>query len=158
MSSSIVSIVALLVGCGVAWIIQSSAILTRLMDSLNASLWIHAIGAIFASLLLGVAYLFPRLRSYLIHRPQNSPHQRAPWWSYLGGILGGTLVAISAVTTTSAIGLSGTISCVLLGQMSFGSCADHYGWFGLKKRRFTRIRAFQLILVLGGSWILIFYA
>ncbi len=144
MNLSILSLIALLSGGGIAWIIYSSGVLATYMDPFNSSLWVHAIGAFFATLI--IPFLAPKAKKTL----------KAPLWAYGAGTLGASIVVISSVTSNSVIGLSGTISCVLLGQLVFGQAADHFGWFGLRKRKISVIRIYQLGLVLTGSGIIIF--
>lgn len=90
-------------------------------------------------------------------RPKRARTQRPPLWAYLGGVSGGITVMLTSATMNTALALSGTIALGLAGQVVFSLFADARGLFGLPKRMPVRRDYVSLILILGGSLILIFF-
>jgi transporter family-2 protein len=81
------------------------------------------------------------------NRPQLSG--RAPWWSFLGGLIGAGFV-FSIAYVTPILGTSLAISATLLGQVSAGLALDHFGAFGYPRRHLSRRRLLGAALVLVG--------
>ena len=81
---------------------------------------------------------------------------RAPLWAYLGGISGAVTVMLTSITVNSVLALSGTLALGLAGQVAFGLMADRFGLFGLPKRTPTAQDIGALVLIVGGSLLIIF--
>lgn len=81
---------------------------------------------------------------------------RAPLWAYLGGISGAVTVMLTSITVNSVLALSGTLALGLAGQVAFGLMADRLGLFGLPKRTPTAQDIGALVLIVGGSLLIIF--
>jgi bacterial/archaeal transporter family-2 protein len=81
---------------------------------------------------------------------------RAPLWAYLGGISGAVTVMLTSITVNSVLALSGTLALGLAGQVVFGLFADRFGWLGLKRRTPTAQDLGALVLIVGGSLLIIF--
>ena len=81
---------------------------------------------------------------------------RAPFWAYLGGISGAVTVMLTSITVNSVLALSGTLALGLAGQVAFGLMADRFGLFGLPKRTPTAQDIGALVLIVGGSLLIIF--
>ncbi len=92
-----------------------------------------------------------------VMRPKRAAAQRPPLWVYLGGVSGAITVMLTSATLNSALALSGTIALGLAGQMIFSLFADMRGMFGLPQRMPVSRDYLAVMLVIGGSLILIFF-
>ena len=81
-----------------------------------------------------------------------------PAWAYLGGVSGALTVMLSSLAANTVLALSGTLALGLVGQAAFGLAADRWGWLGMPRRPATPRALLSLLLILGGSAILIFGA
>lgn len=81
---------------------------------------------------------------------------RAPRWAYLGGISGAVTVMLTSITVNSVLALSGTLALGLAGQVVFGLLADRFGLFGLPRRTPSTQDIGALVLIVGGSLLIIF--
>lgn len=83
---------------------------------------------------------------------------RVPWWSLLGGLPAALSIVIANFTARSEIGLSGTLSLMLLGQVTLGLATDQSGLFNLNRRQPTMLDFFGVLTILTGSAVIIFFA
>ena len=114
--------------------------------SLFFSSWVpHLTGTIAALLFLAVI------------RPARTSRTRPPLWAYLGGVSGAVTVMLTSAALNSPLALSGTIALGLAGQMVFSLIADMRGLFGLPQRMPVARDYLAVLLVIGGSLILIFF-
>lgn len=86
----------------------------------------------------------------------NTGRGQVPFWAYLGGLSGAVTVMATSTTVNSALMLSGTLALGILGQISFGLASDHFGLFGMPRRRPGGRDLMALALVLSGSALIIF--
>lgn len=138
-------VLALLSGCLLAIMIFLNGELAAYIGPVEGSLVVHGVGLVVASALV-----------FLLRERKPSEGLKAPWWAFLGGAFGGVLVIITGVTVNSDIGVAGTIAMLLLGQVLAGMLTDQFGWFGLPKRRVSTRDFLQVLLVLGGSGLLLY--
>ena len=73
-----------------------------------------------------------------------------PWWVYLAGFVGTVFVA-GGVVIAPAIGALLFLACVIAGQLTGATLADHFGLFGLHVRPVSPGRLAGIALVLGGA-------
>lgn len=139
-------LVALATGGLLSLMVLCNAEVTRHTDAFLGSLAPHATGALAAALLLA---LLPR---------RAATGEGAPAWAYLGGLSGAVTVMLSSLAANTALALSGTLGLGLVGQAAFGLAADRWGFLGMPRRSVTLRGLLSLILILGGSAILIFGA
>ena len=92
-----------------------------------------------------------------VMRPKRAASARPPLWVYLGGVSGAITVMLTSATLNSPLALSGTIALGLAGQMIFSLIADMRGMFGLPQRMPVSRDYIAVVLVIGGSLILIFF-
>ena len=85
----------------------------------------------------------------LVARNRPRPSGRAPWWSFLGGLIGAGFV-FSVAYVTPLLGTSLAISATLLGQVSGSLALDHFGAFGFPRRHLSGRRLLGAGLVLVG--------
>lgn len=76
----------------------------------------------------------------------------APWWSWLGGLCGASLVVI-AIIAAPPLGASLFIVCLLSGQLTSSVIIDHFGWVGYDLRPITSIRVLGLVLFVVGIFL-----
>lgn len=121
--------------------------LARYGNPLFSSWTAHGTGTIAA--LVFLALLYRRGREAPAARPA------APLWAYLGGISGAATVMLTSTAVNSPLALAGTLALGLSGQAIFSLAADHWGLFGLAKRRLTVRNLAALALILAGSALII---
>ncbi|UTH72619.1 DMT family transporter [Chromobacterium sp. IIBBL 290-4] len=139
---------ALLAGILLALMIHSNSRLARYSNPISASWLAHGIGALTALL---IWWIYPS-------KTQPRGMEKAPLWSYLGGMPGALAVALAAITVNSPLAMSGTLALGMAGQALLGLAADQWGWFGLPRRALVPRDALTLSLTLAGCAVLIFGA
>jgi transporter family-2 protein len=73
----------------------------------------------------------------------------APWWVWIGGLLGAFYVA-GSVVTAPRLGASVLIAAVIAGQSVASLLVDHYGWVGFREHHISAGRVAGMALVLAG--------
>jgi transporter family-2 protein len=81
--------------------------------------------------------------------PAGSVFTDAPWWMWIGGILGAIYVAAAAVLI-SKLGSAVLFTIVIFGQLVMAVIMDQYGWIGLEKHPVNAQRVAGIVLVLLG--------
>ncbi len=79
----------------------------------------------------------------------NAFKQKAPWWIWIGGILGGLYVLIN-VHLVGQIGTGQTVMLVLFGQVTGSLFVERLGLFGSTKNKIALVKIIGLILMLAG--------
>lgn len=100
-------------------------------------------------LLMAIAVIIPSNR---IHIPKIFSIDR-PWWSWLGGIIGGTFVTGFAFFATK-VGIGILLVTSICGLLANSLVIDKYGWFGTTKKRIRYVQYLGLICVIIGIIIL----
>ncbi len=70
----------------------------------------------------------------------------SPWWSYLGGVSGGSYVLLVTYAAIQA-GTTLTIGIGIATQMLSSLLVDHFGWLGLERRPLSWQRLLAGILL-----------
>lgn len=133
---------------GYILILILAGLLQGCMTSLNAQLgnyyslfgicfFVHIIAAV-----LLILYIKGKERKAISFRG-------APWYVYLVGLMGVIMVASSSWCTLR-IGATAMMSLSVIGQMFSAAMVDHFGWFGVKRRRFNYKQIPCYALVLAG--------
>lgn len=73
----------------------------------------------------------------------------APWWSWLGGLCGATLV-LSATIAVARLGSAGLVASLLAGQLICSLAIDHFGLLGHELRALSPARALGVVLLIVG--------
>ncbi|MHC5026512.1 MAG: DMT family transporter [Planctomycetota bacterium] len=81
--------------------------------------------------------------------PGPSAISAAPWWSLLGGVIGGAIV-ITMLISAPLLGAALLIACFVLGQLSSSVLIDHFGWIGYETRPLSMVRLLGIGLLLAG--------
>lgn len=76
-----------------------------------------------------------------------------PWWSWLGGIIGGTFVAGFAFFA-SRTGIGVLLVSSICGLLANSLAIDKFGWFGARKKTIRPIQYVGLLCVIIGIMIL----
>jgi bacterial/archaeal transporter family-2 protein len=116
------------------------------------SSWLaHATGTVAAIILLAV--LWRRQRSEAA--AARASFGRAPLWAYCGGLVGAATVMLTSTTVNTPLALAGTLALGLAGQVLLSLAADLWGLLGLPKRRLDWRDAGAVVLIVGGSLLII---
>lgn len=91
------------------------------------------------SYLVGSIVLLSLLLTGKFGRPNWSALPKAPWWALGGGLMGAWYIS-SSTYFTATLGTTLTIALIISGQSLVGMLVDHFGWLGVKPRRFTANR------------------
>jgi transporter family-2 protein len=75
---------------------------------------------------------------------------RQPPWLWLGGVMGAFIV-LSVTFATPRIGTAATIGLLIAGQLAMGVLIDAFGLFGLERIPLNTARLVGLVLLAGGS-------
>ncbi|MEY9978525.1 DMT family transporter [Lysinibacillus sp. RC79] len=79
--------------------------------------------------------------------------QSAPWWVWIGGILGGSYVLIN-VFLVDQIGNGQTVVLVLFGQITGSLMVEKFGLFNSLKNQIKPIQIFGLIVMIVGVFLI----
>lgn len=74
----------------------------------------------------------------------------APWWAFVGGVLGAFYVAV-ALLAVRTLGVSGLTALVVGGQLAVAVAIDRFGLLGVAKQHIAAPRAIGLVLLLVGA-------
>ncbi len=120
--------------------IKMNEMLGRSIGAVPASASVHASGAVFLALCV-----LPFLgRDWLVGVA------RAPWWSFLGGIIGSMLV-ILANRAVGLVGVAGFTAVSVAVQLIVSAAMDHYGLLGSELRAVSPGRAVGIALLAAGA-------
>ncbi|RKO68228.1 DMT family transporter [Desulfofundulus salinus] len=132
---------------GVTMAVQGSlnAALGKVIGLLETTFVVHLVGLILVAVLLFGFHLGDgRLADYA----------QAPWYYYLGGMLG-VLIVYAVVRSIPKVGVAPATTAIIIGQVLTASLIDHLGLFGLEKLPFTWHRVVGTLLMAGGAWFLL---
>jgi len=79
---------------------------------------------------------------------------QAPWYAYLGGVLG-VLIIYGVVRSIPQVGVAPATTAIILGQVFTASLVDHFGLFGMQKISFSWYDGLGTLLMAGGAWLLL---
>ena len=81
--------------------------------------------------------------------PSASAMSSAPWWFWLGGLLGAFYVAI-VIWGVPQLGVVSTVAALIFGQVAAALVLDAVGAFGLPVQAITWQRLLAAGMILGG--------
>jgi len=81
--------------------------------------------------------------------PSVSGMAAAPWWSWLGGLLGAFYVAV-VIWGVPQLGVVSTVAALIFGQVAAALVLDAVGAFGLPVQAITWQRLLAAGMILGG--------
>ena len=78
----------------------------------------------------------------------------APWYSYLGGVLG-VIIVYTVVRSMPRIGVAPATTAIIVAQVLTATLIDHYGWFGMRQIPFNWYRVMGAVLMAGGAFLML---
>ncbi|HET8651621.1 MAG TPA: DMT family transporter [Gaiellaceae bacterium] len=73
----------------------------------------------------------------------------APWWVWIGGVLGAFYV-LGSIVTAPKLGAATLVALILAGQAIASLLVDHFGWVGFEENPITPLRLLGVALLAGG--------
>ncbi|KAF9909314.1 hypothetical protein EC991_008825 [Linnemannia zychae] len=73
---------------------------------------------------------------------------KAPLWAWTGGVLGAVYVTIT-ILSIPTLGAGTTTAILISAKLIFSCIIDHFGLFGINKRRFTLFRFLAALGLVG---------
>lgn len=132
---------------GVAMAVQGSinSALGKVIGLWESTFIVHLVGLLTVSLLLFICKLGNGCLSDIT---------KAPWYSYLGGVLG-VLIVYSVVLSIPKVGVAPATTAIVLGQVLTAGLVDHLGLFGLNRIPFNIYKVLGTLLMAGGAWLIL---
>lgn len=104
------------------------------------------------SFLVGTVVLFVVTLAVRRAVPDLGPVVGAPWWMYLGGLLGAGFV-LASVILTPRLGAATTVGFFLAGQVVASIIIDHFGLFRVAVQEVTLPRFLGVLLIVAGVFL-----
>ncbi|MFX4262872.1 DMT family transporter [Pelotomaculum propionicicum] len=132
---------------GVAMAIQGTinSALGKVIGLWESTFIVHLTGLLLVSLLLFICKLGDGCLTDIL---------KAPWYSYLGGLLG-VLIIYSVVLSIPKVGVAPATTAIVLGQVFTAGLVDHLGLFGMNKIPFSLYNVLGTLLMAGGAWLIL---
>lgn len=118
--------------------------LTRHTGALEASAILHVVGALAGGLLLLVG---------LRGAPGLTGAGGAPWWAFLGGAIGVSLMA-GLNRAIPVVGVALSTALLVAAQLGFSLLFEHYGWLDLPRNPATLSRGVGAVMLVVGAWLI----
>ncbi|HHT74056.1 MAG TPA: DMT family transporter [Firmicutes bacterium] len=119
--------------------------LGKVLGLLEAAFVVHVVGAVFGGGLLLAG----------LGQKGFNEALKAPWYTYLGGLLGMAIVFLVALAIGKA-GAASATTAIIVGQVTTAVIIDLFGWLGVEKVPFSIYKPLGLILMAGGAWLLLY--
>ena len=88
------------------------------------------------------------------HRPPPAAEiAAAPWWAWLGGLMGAVVVTLAAAAVPR-IGVATYVSAFIAGQLTAAVLYDHYGVLGQQVREATPVRLLGVACLALGVYLI----
>jgi transporter family-2 protein len=94
--------------------------------------------------------------SSLLGRPNASAAQRAPWWAWVGGLMGAFYVA-STIMLLPSLGALALTGVVMAGQLVSAVAVDHFGWLTVDPHPANALRLLGVGLLVAGVALVLRY-
>jgi len=79
--------------------------------------------------------------------------QAAPWWAWLGGLMGAVVVTLAAFAVPK-IGVATYVSASIAGQLTAALFYDHFGLLGQTVREITPLRLLGVVFMGAGVYLI----
>jgi transporter family-2 protein len=125
----------------------------------NAQLahWVDSpVRAAFVSFLVGTIALLVVAALVRKSLPPVGRLADAPWWVWVGGLLGAFYV-VGSVVTAPKLGAATLIAAVVAGQLLSSLVVDQFGWVGFEEHAVTPGRLIGIALVAVGVVLVRFF-
>lgn len=83
--------------------------------------------------------------------PTATQISRVPWWCWLGGSMGATLV-LAGVLLSHRLGAATFVAAIILGQLAASVLLDQFGLVGYQRHSVDAQRLFGLALLAAGVY------
>lgn len=113
----------------------------------------HPLQAALISFAVGTAALLITIVASGTPWPTGSRLAEAPWWAWVGGLLGANYVAL-AVILAPRLGAAALIGLTVTGQMIASLALDHLGSAGYTAHPINTPRVVGTVLLLAGVYLI----
>ena len=123
-----------------------------LQFGINAQLahWVGSpLRAALVSFAVGTVALLAAALAFARGWPGSERIGAAPWWVWVGGLLGAFYV-LGSIVTAPRLGAATLVAAILAGQAVASLLVDHYGWVGFDETPITPGRLAGVALVAAG--------
>lgn len=121
-------------------VVVNAQLRTNLGQPMQASLISFAVGTLAALLYCVIAG---------VERPSFEQMRQAPWWAWIGGLLGLFFIWCSIVVSPR-IGVTLMLGLVVAGQVAASTLIDHFGLLSAEVRPASLGRIAGVVLVVAG--------
>jgi transporter family-2 protein len=112
-----------------------------------------ALPAVIVSSSLGIILLIAVMLTARISWPSLSSVAGAPWWGWLGGVLG-AVYAVTTVLLARELGAATLTALVVTGQLLCSVVLDHFGWVGFTEHAASIGRMVGCLLMVAGFFLI----
>ncbi len=119
---------------------------------INAQLasWLgSSVRAAFVSFAVGAAALALVTVAASRDLPSGERLGAAPWWVWIGGLLGAFYV-LGSIVAAPRLGAVTLVALILAGQALASLAVDHFGWVGFEEHPITALRVAGVALLAAG--------
>ena len=130
--------------------------LVPIQAGINASLRLslgHPVLAAVTNFLVGLTLLATFAAATRVPLPSSAQIAHAPWWCWIGGAMGATLV-LSGVLLSHRLGAATFIASVILGQLAASVLLDHFALVGYPQHSLSLPRVAGLFLLAAGVYVI----
>lgn len=121
-----------------------NSMLGKKIGILEASFIVHLTAAIILIILLFLNISKGNLMAW----------REAPWYLYLGGILG-VIISYTVIVSIPKLGVAVATTAIIAAQVFTAAIIDHFGIFGLEKVPFTWVKVIGIIFLATGVRLLL---
>lgn len=118
--------------------------LSKIVGLLETTFIVHLTGTLLALLLLLAGMGKGSLAAW----------QQAPWYSWLGGIIGVAIIYLVAASIPQ-VGVANATTAIIVGQVATAVLIDYLGGFGLDRAACSPKQLFGLLLLAAGARLLL---
>lgn len=98
-----------------------------------AGYWGHPLLAALTNTVVASLWMLACLLLMRVPIPDLRVTAAAPWWAWLGGVLGGTMV-LSAIVLAPRLGATAYASAFIVGWVAASVVIDHFGLIGFREQ------------------------
>ena len=141
MPQSILTLLIALVGSGLAVQAAANARLGAALQAPVASaLWNFVLGGLVLGLITATG---------VFGRPTLAHAGAAPWWAWIGGLLGALFVT-TAIIAVPRVGTTAMFAAIVCGQFAGAVLIDTQGWLGVEPIPLSASRVIGVALLIVG--------